>query len=176
MNTSYILLKINHACHNRKKTLQAKNLNYWWVLGQRQRKPYLIMLFLMVLKCEGSIMHNIKQLFLFDASWRTYSFHVAWRTESTKNLSITYTYIYTHALLYYYRIRYIYYFCIIFNTAAYISCNKFLNCMVPAYHQNQIMESMIIHQERRKERKELNQQPCVLEMELMLLRMGTWSE
>lgn len=174
MNTSYVLLKINHACHNRKKPPQTKNLNYWWVLGQRQRKTYLIMLFFMVLKCEGSIKHNIKQLFLFDASGRTYSFHVAWRTESTKNLSITY--IYTQALLYYYRISYIYYFCIIFNTAVYISCNKFLNCMVSAYHRNQIIESRIIHQERRKERKELNQQPCVLEMELVLLRMGRWSE
>jgi len=48
-------------------------------------------------------MSNVKQL-LFDACGKTYSLHIAWTAESTRNLGITYTcisYLYTYIYLLY---------------------------------------------------------------------------
>lgn len=85
----------------------------------------------------------------------------------------TYTYI---CILYYYKISHICYFYITFTIEPCLSYEYFINCIVSVYHQNQIIESVTIHQKMREERQKLNQWLCVLEMELMLLRIGRRSE
>lgn len=62
----------------------------------RQIKMYLIMLFFIVLKCEGLIMYNINSCccLMFLGECRVLIEHE--QQKSTQNLRITYTYIYAH--------------------------------------------------------------------------------